>query len=55
MYLYALVGRHGGEQLDEVARLEDRVRVPRLARGLHRHRPLDQVELARNAALLQHS
>lgn len=41
------------EELDQVPRLDDDERVPRLARRAHRHRALDQVERARDVHLLE--
>mmetsp|Transcript_14166 Transcript_14166/g.33625 ORF Transcript_14166/g.33625 Transcript_14166/m.33625 type:complete len:359 (-) Transcript_14166:160-1236(-) len=47
------VGHRAGQHLDQVPRLNDDVRVPRLARGVHGHRALDQVQLAVEVHLLE--
>lgn len=47
-----LDGDRSGEELDQVSRLDDHVRVARLSRSADGHRPLDEVKLARHAAFL---
>lgn len=45
--------RHtSSEQLDQIARLEDDIRVERLPRSLDRHRTLDQIQRRANALQL---